>query len=262
MNAPQHATQQVIFEHPLNERVRTLLRLEFLFDQVRFGIEGDSLWHSRSAVSALVDIVQLLSRGDLRSEIQKELERVVSTLEALGRRPGVDPARLQNVVDECRALMERLREAPPGIPAQIRSNEFLNTVAQRTGIMGGTCGFDIPGYHLWLHGSPPRRREDLAYWLSGFELLSQASRLLLRLLRDSADPLREVAKGGGYQATLDRETPYQLLRVALDVELNVFPEISGNRHFCTIRFMTQPDPTDRPYQMDSDLPFVLERCAL
>jgi cell division protein ZapD len=262
MNASEDTVRPVIFEHPLNERVRTLLRLEFLFDQARFGLEGETGWHSRTAVGALVDVVQLLSRGDLRSEIQKELERVISTLDALSRRPGVDPGRLDQVLGECRELIDRLRDAPPGIPPQIRDNDLLNTVAQRAGIMGGTCGFDVPAYHLWLHGPAAARREDLRHWLTGFELLRRATQLILRLMRDSADPIRENAVGGSYQASLDRQIPYQLLRVALPISYQAYPEISGNRHFCTIRFMSQPDPTERPRQLDEDVRFVLERCVI
>ncbi len=262
MNAPENTAEVVIFEPPPNERVRTLLRLEFLFDQAQFGIEGETGWHSRTAVGALVDVVQLLSRGDLRSEIQKELERVITTLDALSRSPGVDPGRLDQVLNECRDLIERLREARPGIPAQIRDNELFNTVAQRAGTMGGTCGFDVPAYHLWLNGGAGARREDLRHWLTGFELLRRATRLILRLMRDSADPLRESAAGGSYQASLDRQIPYQLLRVALPTRYRAYPEISGNRHFCTIRFMTQPDPTERPRQLEEDVGFVLERCVI
>jgi len=252
----------IVYEHPLNERIRTLLRLEFLFDQGEFGAEGDTAFHSRIAIDTLVDIVSLLSRGDLRSEIQKELERVVATLETLQQRQGVDAARLGSILDECSGVMERLRSSPPGIPSEIRDNEFLNSIAQRAGILGGSCGFDVPSYHLWLHASADRRRSDLGQWFDGFRYLKQASRLLLRLLRDSAGPSPERAEGAVFQANFERNNRYQLLRVGVPVDADCFPEISGNRHFCTIRFMRQPDPCERPQQAEEDIHFELTRCVV
>ncbi|WP_018717304.1 cell division protein ZapD [Arhodomonas aquaeolei] len=258
----ESSSSRITYEHPLNERVRTLLRLEFLFDQGRFGMTGDTEWHSRLAVGTLVDIVALLSRGDLRSEIQKELEQMVTSLEALEKRPGVDPSLLAPVLDECRDLAQRLRAAPPGIPAIVRDNEFLAAVAQRSGIMGGTCAFDLPGYHLWLNRSPERRREDLESWYDGFGILRESTRRILSLLRESADPVTLEAEGGSYQRTLERGSPYQLLRVALPADAPYFPEISGNKHFCTVRFMVQGGATERPQQTDENVPFRLELCAI
>lgn len=252
----------VVFEHPLNERVRTLLRLEFLFEQGRFGMRGDSQWHSRLAVTTLVDLVALLSRGDLRSEIQKELERLVTTLEGLESRPGVDSRRLQPLLEQCRDIMSRLRAAAPGTPPAIRDNELLGSVEQRSGILGGTCGFDLPGYHLWLHRPAQWRRKDLERWFGGFEVLRDASATILDLLRGSANPSEENAGDGVYQTTLDRGKAYQLLRVFLEPDSACYPEISGNRHFFTIRFMTQSSPKERPQQTEADVSFILERCAI
>lgn len=253
---------RILFEHPLNERIRTLLRLEFLFAQGRFGLEGDSEWHSRTAIHALVDLVSLLSRGDLRSEIQKELERLTTTLERLQERPGVDGRRLEPVLQDCRSVSERLREAPPGIPGFVKDNEFLGAIIQRSGILGGTCAFDLPGYHLWLQAPPAERRTHLERWFSGFQILGEGTRLILRLLRDSADPVTERAPGGGYQGTLDRATPYQMLRVSLPRGAICFPEISGSKHFCTIRFLEQPEAGERPRQVETDVEFILERCVV
>ncbi|MDZ7810671.1 MAG: cell division protein ZapD [Arhodomonas sp.] len=128
--------------------------------------------------------------------------------------------------------------------------------------MGGTCAFDLPGYHLWLNRPPQRRREDLEEWYAGFGILREATGRILSLLRESADPQMEHAGGGSYQRTLERGSPYQLLRVRLPADAPYFPEISGSKHFCTIRFMEQPSATERPQQVDDDIDFELSRCAI
>lgn len=252
----------IAYEQPLNERVRTLLRVEFLYRQGQFGIAGESQWHSRLALSTFIEVVDLLSRSDLRSELQKELERLASTLQALAQTPGVDPDRLRHILSECEHLSERLHAAPYSLGGEIKGNDFLNAIVQRSSIAGGACSFDLPVYHRWLHQPPEARRADLEHWFGRVNAVAEATTLILRLLRESADTMPEVAYGGTFQTSLDRAIPYQMLRVILAQGIPWFPEISGNRHFCTIRFMEQPSLQDRPRQVPMDVEFQLERCVV
>jgi len=262
MVAESQDADEIVYEHPLNERMRTLLRLEFLFAQGWFGVRGDSPWHSRVAVDTLVDIVALLSRGDLRTEIQKELERIVASLESFQERDEVNISRLQPVLEDCRDVAERLRSAPPGLPHIIQANEFLNNISQRASILGGSCGFDVPSYHRWLNRPAEHRQSDLENWFAAFRNTDEATRLILELMRGSAEPSQEQAQTGSFQAMLDRQFSYKLLRVTLPSNTDWFPEISGSHHFCTVRFMSQPDPCERPQQTTEDVAFRLERCAI
>lgn len=252
----------ITYEYPLNERIRTLLRLNFLFERAEFGKTGNSEWHARTAVDALLDIIDLLTRSDVRAELQKELERQRSTLSQLRGLPGVKGQQLQTVLEQADRVSKALREAPPGLPASMRDNAFLTAISQRAGVLGGTCAFDLPGYHLWLQSPVTERQALIKEWLSGFEAISEGSALVLRVLRQSADPIDEVAAGGSYNAKLDPNTAIQMLRVRMDRTTQCFPEISGSRHFCTIRFLHQPSQGERPKQVDHDVPFILERCVI
>ena len=94
------------------------------------------------------------------------------------------------------------------------------------------------------------------------EMLRQASSLILRMLRDGCSPRPQVAEGGVYQQMLDRNTPYQLLRVHLPADAPEFAEISGSKHFFTVRFLIQPETRDRPVQTNAPVTFHLSCCAL
>ena len=83
---------KVIYEQPLSERVRTFLRLEYLFNEFFARLEGPTLWDSRNALASLLDILNIFNRTDLKTEVMKELERQMSTLAALEHAPGVDRA--------------------------------------------------------------------------------------------------------------------------------------------------------------------------
>ena len=80
----------VIYEQPLNERVRTFLRLEHLFCQIDYTLRGYSIWDSRATLDTLVETLEILSRSDLKTELIKELERHIVKLNALQQSPGVD----------------------------------------------------------------------------------------------------------------------------------------------------------------------------
>jgi cell division protein ZapD len=70
-----------------------------------------------------------------------------------------------------------------------------------------------------------------------------------------------MAVGGIFQLQFDRENPCQLLRVTMPSDSVLFPEISGNQHRCTIRFLQWPGATNRPVHMETDVPFLLTCCS-
>ena len=65
----------LLYEQPLNERVRTFLRLEYLFDKVYHYLDLPDVWSSRLAVHSVLELNDLLGRSDIKTEVIKELER-------------------------------------------------------------------------------------------------------------------------------------------------------------------------------------------
>ena len=78
--ASQAQSRPLIFEQPLNERMRTFLRVDFLYGQALYHNEVATQWGSRAAMSSLLDILAITTRGDVRSDVLKELERHLATL--------------------------------------------------------------------------------------------------------------------------------------------------------------------------------------
>ena len=56
----------IVYEQPLNERMRTFLRLEFLYVQASYHSEFESPLSARSAVASLLEILAITARGDSR----------------------------------------------------------------------------------------------------------------------------------------------------------------------------------------------------
>lgn len=253
--------QAIVFEQPLNERVRTFLRLEFLFAQHHHHRTDRSPWGVRATLRTLLDIFSIVARSDLKTEILKELAEQHGTLTRLQQRPGVDPTRLQSVLAELNQAVNAMQTLTThALGTVLRDNEFLVSLLHRSTIPGGASAFDLPGFHHWLSQPHEHVRRDLDAWFADLLPFERSVTLFLRLLRQSTQPLDEVAKSGMFVYTPPGE--FELVRVLVNAEAGVYPEISAGRHRFTVRFMTQRDVSTRPTQATGDIPFQLQCCTL
>jgi len=256
------AAARIVYEQPLNERMRAFLRLEHLFGRAARCVDGADPWSSRYALGTLIDIMALLGRADLKPELIKELERHAATMESLARNPNVDAGRLEEVLGRVQSLRRTLRESESTPGHGLKNVELLSAVRQRASIPAGTCDFDLPSYHFWLQGPAETRARDLQSWLSAFDVLQEAISLCLQIVRESASATRETAESGFFQRTLDTAPPCQLIRVGLPADAPWFPEISAGKHRFTVRFMRLADVSQRPVQADEDVSFDLLCCVI
>jgi cell division protein ZapD len=259
--APAPETETLIFEQPLSERMRTFLRLDFLYTQALYHNEIASQWGSRAAMSCLLDVLAITTRGDIRSDVLKELERQVNTLNEFQSKPGVDAGRLKTVLANLVRLRSELHNAGSAFLQPLRDSEFLSAIKHRSAIPGGTCEFDLPDYYFWLSQPDETRMQTFNEWLGLLRPLCDAIAELLWLTRANGRARHEVAKGGSFNITFDRDTPIQLLRISLPKSTGLYPEISGSHYRCSLRFLTWNGLTARPTQSESDVPFILSCCT-
>lgn len=251
----------VVYEQPLNERMRTFLRLEFLYTQATFHAESPNPWSTRAAVASLLEILAITARGDSRSDVLKELERQAQVLKEFQTKTGVDPARLKSVMSNLVKLRSDLNAVGANFMGPLRDSEFLSAVKHRSAIPGGTCDFDLPDYSYWLTRPSDIRASEFNNWLGLIRPLCDGIAELLWLTRQNAKRKSEVALSGIFQLQFDRDNPCQLIRITLPPDAAMFPEISGNQHRCTIRFLTWVNATARPVHIEKDVQFLLTCCA-
>src|SRR5580704_18021926 len=256
------AAATIVFEQPLNERMRTFMRLDFLYNQALYQSEIATAASARAAMSGLLDILSITTRSDMRSDALKELERHLTHLNEFQSRPGVDTARLKTVIANLARLRADLLEAGSAFLQPIRDSEFLNSIKLRSAIPGGTCEFDLPEYFCWLSQPAEARMRAFGQWLGLLQPLCDAIAELLWLTRQAGRSRKEIAKGGVFMICFDRDAPAQLLRIALPAETGLFPEISGGgQHRCNVRFLKWNGLNARPAPIDEDVPFTLTICA-
>ena len=68
------------FEYPLNERIRSLLRLEDVFARILHFHRGDDGADHHSALLCMFELLDVASRADLKVDLVQELERQRQTL--------------------------------------------------------------------------------------------------------------------------------------------------------------------------------------
>lgn len=257
---PQGKASAATYEQPLNERMRTFLRLEFLHQQTEHHSEESSDIASRQAINGLLEIGAILTRGDVRSEVLKELERQIEQLQAFASNPGVDHSRVDSLVDQLEASRSAINAIGPHYLQTLKDSEFLSAIKHRSAIPGGTCEFDLPLFSHWLRRPYEQRRADLDRWLHDLRALCDGVRQIMWLIRQSAIPTDYVAEAGMYQHSIGKEVSCRMLRVRLTDGSGLFPEISGSPQRFTIRFLGWPDINSRPSQTADDVPFQLSIC--
>jgi len=258
--AAQTAASHSYYEQPLNERMRTFLRLEFLYQQILYNSEIESDFATRASISTLLEVLAILCRGDTRSEVHKELDHQLSALQQFQSQPGVDTRRLDTLTHNLVVSREQIARIGTGFLQSLKDSEFLNAIKNRSAIPGGTCEFDLPEYSHWLRQSYERRQQDLKLWIDDIRPLCDAVAEVMWLIRESAAAEDKLAINGMYQHNMQKDVCCRLLRVSLAEDSRLFPEISGSQHRFTVRFLEWSTVDRRAVQTGQDVPFQLSIC--
>lgn len=258
---PSPSLPVIRYEHPLNERIRTLMRLEDLFARVRHFAGQEAPVEHHAGLLSLFEITDVASRADLKADLLQELERQKQVLGPLRNNPQIEPRALDALLVDMDAANARLFATAGKVGQHLRDNEWLMAIKQRTGIPGGVSEFDLPAYHYWLNQPADARRRDLATWIEPFEPVHGALTIVLRLLRENARLTRHTAYRGVFQLMLTTTKVAQLLRLSIARDLPCVPEISANKYALNIRFIGVSG-MDRGTVFDRDVDFELVFCNL
>ena len=248
------------YEFPLNEKVRTLLRLEDLFARMEHYTKRDHSMDHHTALITLFEILEVASRADLKSELLQELERQKRALAALHNNPAISEEALDAILTEIETASAALLSMCGKIGQHLRDNEWLMGIKQRACMPGGTCEFDLPSYHYWQEQDPDSRRECLQSWLDPLLPLQVGLKIILRLLRESGKVIQFTAHQGMFQQMQGGRVA-QMLRVSLSRDLECIPEVGANKYAINIRFIAA-NYAAKSTLFEQDVPFELTFCSL
>ncbi len=255
-----HWRPLILYEYPLNEGARTLLRLERLFARLQLLVSREAEVDHHHALMTVFEVLELLGRSELKGDMMRELDRQRLVLQSYRDNPAVASEPLEQLIAGFGEAFDALNRLSGKLGSEITSNEWLMALRGRSAVPGGTFEFDAPGYHAWLHRNAAARRADLQRWTAGLQAVAQGVRLITRLVRESGQTVRAAAPGGHFQQSLPQGKPYQLLRLKLDEQLELVPEITGHRLMVAVRFL-RADTEGRLKPAGEDVSFEFALCS-
>ncbi|QIZ78545.1 cell division protein ZapD [Ferrimonas lipolytica] len=224
----------LLFEQPLNEKVRSYLRVEAVFNQVN-SHQQFQLPHGELAFfHCLFELMELIDRADLRSELLKDIDRQLSNIERWRQYPNVDQQQLDLLANDFKRWQQQLYKLTKPT-SELKADRFLAAVRQRLTIPGGCGSFDLPQLHFWLARPLEWRQQQAQQWLALLTPFTASIEQLLAILRGSSQWQDSIAMAGSYQAA--SEKTIDLLRLRIKQEHGVYPAISAHRNRFTIHLV-------------------------
>lgn len=250
----------ILYEYPFNERVRTYLRLEQLFSRLSELMSRAEALDHHFAIQTIFEVMDVAARADMKSDVLKDIDRHRLQLNGYRGNPAISERVLDEIIAQLDACFSQLSGLAGKTGQSLTENDWLMAIRSRIGIPGGTCEFDLPAYFHWQHRPVQQRQVDLHRWVQTLVPLAEAIALLMKMMRDSGSPHKVIAPGGQFQQNLPQGRTYQLLRLAIDPQLGLIPEISGNRLMLSVRLLRQGED-ERLHPATDDASFELTLCT-
>ena len=122
----------ILYEYPFNERIRTYLRLQQLFNRLgQLMGRTDALDH-HFALTTLFELVDVGGRADLKTEVLKDLEKNRQQFLSYRGNPSVSEGALNEVIAELDMHLELLKSVSGRIGQAVTDNEWLSSLRNRS----------------------------------------------------------------------------------------------------------------------------------
>lgn len=226
----------ILYEYPFSEKIRSFLRLEYLFQRLSFFHKNfaTSPESDEALLGALFDIMEVCERGDTRNTLLQELDKQKNTLQEYRSYPDINLVAIDSALVDLNRVSRELHDAGK-IGRTARESEWLGKIKNRFVVPGGLSSTEFPAYQGWLMGDQKQRQRVVDEWIASFDPLSDAVNSLLHFIRASREPEYVTTPPNGVYERSLRGQPFQLIRVWVPESSGVYPEISANKHVTFVR---------------------------
>ncbi len=251
------------YEQPANEAMRLCLKLEYLLAHFDRYVARNTLYDTDIAMVALMKMLDILGRPDLKSKLTQLLSSCLSVLSRLQEHgsPELDSDKLSKLCNSVQQQIETLQQTPGKIGEQLSTHPLFSQLRSHFQGTWGSSHVSMPAYLAWLQRIPAKRAANLARWTEEFTLLKHVVSTVLKIARETATVKKIKTTGGAYQEALNPNLPCQMIRLVLNAPELVYPEMSVGRHRFVVRFLLlNMDQNQRPQQIVQDIHFTLQCC--
>ena len=229
----------ILFEFPLNERTRRLLRIEEIYKKFEFQLKNSHDYFEFSCFYTLFEIVRLVSRSDIKIDFLQELARQEKKHLALTLTEGLkesqlDPTKVISKVKIARKKLESIN-IKPGF--NFNNNLFLEEIKQRITSPGGLLNVDFAIFNDWAsHNTKKNKLKSFKIWAQPLMVFKEASAIILNILRNQCVTELIKLKSDKYQKSIDPFKTFDLITIQVPKNLRIIPEINTNKYTVNIFF--------------------------
>ncbi len=247
-------TALVTYDFPITERVRLLLRLENLFTRFDYFMRTEATANDMHvALLLLIELLEMTSRGDIKSDILQELEKQKQMLPAVFEERAAFLNQMNHALEVIHAMTGKIGQ-------HLRTNEWFNHLRQRLSVPGGVSPFELAAYQDWLQRPVKMIHQDILAWFTPMLPLRRGVEVLLSVLRLSSETSYHEAINGAYQQNPHSKSIH-LIRLAFSSDILCTPEVSANKYAIVIRFLYRQQANGaKPMQYAGHVPFEMQCC--
>ena len=246
-----------VFEFPLKEKVRNYLRVEQLLGQLKITAKSEHTHLQLVFFEQLFELLDLIERLDLRSDLTKDLEAHEKNLVYWSKHPKIDSTALEQALKTVLTLKQKLK-TDRRFGSALKEDKLLSAIRQRFAIPGGACSFDLPNLHYWINQSQAHRQDEMKKWMMTLVSVEETISICLSFLRERGTFRTLTASNGFYQGVAEDKN--ELIRVRCSVDEGFYPTLSGNKYRFALRFMLFDVEPGKSSSVDEDVSFSLAAC--
>ena len=127
-----------VFEFPLKEKVRNYLRVEQLLGQLKITAKAEQSSLQLVFFEQLFELLDLIERIDLRSDLTKDLEAHEKNLVYWSKHPKIDTTALEHALKTVLRLRQKIK-TDGRFGYALKEDKLLSSIRQRFAIPGGAC---------------------------------------------------------------------------------------------------------------------------
>jgi len=245
----------ILYEKPLNETMRLLLRLDALFTRYSQLSADNHPITLDEKLSVLLRLIAITDRADLKSKLTQLVHQLILRLQQWQKHKDAHQAPILEALQQAQHCLAYFDQTRDKIGHHLREHFFVKQLLAQFNHPGGLTNFSLPIYALWQQQILEQKGHDIHDWMKEFNPLKSCIELLLKFIRQNSDCKTAWVDNGFYQQPIDTKKTIQIFQVKVPIAFNVYPNISVGRHHVSIHFHHVPqagfdmsEPYAKPFE--------------
>ena len=223
---------QVIYEHPLKEHVKVLLRIESLFNDLDQILVGNA--DKNAGLMLLSSVIRCLERPDLKSKLTNELHQQHKRLSMFLENPSIEANKLKAMLSAIDSKLKFLREHNNIAELMPVNHPVIKKFQAEMMSHGAVALISDPVFYAWDQINDEHAFSLLNYWRGEIEPIYLVIKLALDIIRKSQEFKTVECNSHFYSQSISSD--FSLIMIRL--KEGVVPEFSAGRHHVALRFQS------------------------